>query len=102
MIFAHRNYKIVRHLSNPTTISVLAMSAVLISNGNLDITFWTAMDLLILFGFAILLSWLLRKFLPESEIEVKEIEEELAEEEREDYDVSEEDHIEEAKPKKKK
>ena len=101
MIFAHRNYKIVRHLSNPTTVSVLAMSAVLISNGNLDLTFWTAMDLLIIFGIAIVASYFMRKFLPESDVEVKEIEEELAEEEREDYDVSEEEPV-EAKPKKRK
>ena len=100
MIFSHRNYKVVRHLSNPTTVSVLAMSAVLISNGNLDVTFWTATDLIILFGLAILVSWLMRKFLPESSIEVKEIEEELAEEES---DIGlEEEPIEETKPRKKK
>lgn len=94
MIFAHRNYKLVRHLSNPTTVTVLAMSAVLLSNGNLQLSRWTGIDLLLILGLTLLASYLIRKFIPESEVEIDEIEESMKEEELEDEEP------EEAKPKK--
>lgn len=66
--FAHKfSPKVTYALAAPTPVYFLCMVTILWSYGELVVDGWTILSLSILFGFAMLLFYLLRKFLPERE-----------------------------------
>ena len=66
--FSHKfSSKITYALSSPTPVYFFSGTAVLWAYGSLQISLWVLIDLFILFGILLLIVFILRKILPESE-----------------------------------